>query len=107
MLSFFNGAAHGFGESDFDLEFQVAARLALVGGLRGILAAEKLAEKIAETGASASFALAAAKIKAAEIEVNVLRASAATVTAGARRRSSALSRDVEAELVVHLALLGV
>ena len=102
-------AAHRFGKRDLDLKFQVAARLALVGLARRVLAAKYLAEEIAEArSASAARAASTAKIESAEIEMNVFRRPAAAVTiSSARRRSSALPRRVETELVVHLAFLGV
>ena len=102
-------ATHGFRECDLDLEFQIAAGLALRGLTRCALAAEYLAEKVAEAGpATSTCAASAAKIKSAEIKVHIFRRAAATVTISAtRRRSSALPRLVEPELVIHLTLLGV
>ena len=104
----FHCAAHGFGERDLDLKFQIAAGFALRRLARRALPAEYLAEKIAEAGPATASRTAAAEIESAEIEMDVFRRPTATVSiSSARRRSSALPRLVKPELVVHLALLGV
>ena len=87
-------AAHRFPKADLDLIFEVGAGLAFLDARLTAAAAEKLAEKIAKTGAAL-----AAKIESAKIEVRARH----------RRAVEAAPRalGVEAELVVHLALLGV
>ena len=108
---FFHRAAHGFGKCDVDLIFEIGAGVRFIRGLRGIRAAEKLAEEVAETRATASASgtgsgpARSAEIEPAEIEMNVFGGSAAIPAAG--RRSATGPGDVETKLVVHLALLSV
>src|SRR5215472_9492384 len=97
--------AHRLGKANVDLIFQIGARLFLSCLLRGILAAEELAEQIAETRSSTArprSTRASAKIKSAEIKMNIFRRSA--VTCSLWRHSS---RHVESKLVVHLPFLRV
>src|SRR6201995_5390374 len=67
--------AHRLRKRNVDLIFQIGPRLLFPSLLRRILAAEKLAEQIAETrspaACSRSAASASAKIKSAEIEMNI------------------------------------
>src|SRR6202034_3807855 len=95
---FFHRAAHGFGECDVDLIFEVGAGLVLVSCGCGSGPAEKLAEEVAETRTASGGALSgpAAKIEAAEIEMNIFGRNAAIA---ALRGHSALARHVEPELV--------
>ncbi len=97
---FLDGAADGVPEVDFDLVFEVAA--GLVFGFRAAAppAAEKLAEEIAKTCVAALRARAAAKIKAAKIEIDVFSALLVSGPGTARRNIVA----VKAVLVIHLAL---
>src|SRR5580700_10341748 len=100
--------AHRLCKRDVDLIFQIGPRLLFHSLLCRILAAEKLAEQIAETRSSAtcphSTASASAKIKSAKIEMNIFRRSAITRSLW---RYSSLPRHVESKLVVHLPLLRV
>ena len=100
--------AHRFRKRNVDLIFQIGPRLLFHSLLRRILAAEKLAEQIAETRSAAarprSAASASAKIKSAEIEMNIFRRAAITRPL---RRPSSRPRHVESKLVVHLPLLRV
>src|SRR5947208_14187006 len=102
---FFHRAAHGIPEIDLDLVFQVAAGFVLrLHPSASAPAAEKLAEEIAEARPAPRRAGAAAKIKSAKIEVDVLLlAVSARSTRPARWKVVA----VESVLVVHLPLLGI
>src|SRR5258707_1548194 len=98
----FHRATHGVPKTNLNLVFQVAAgfMLRLHCGATAP-AAEELAEEIAEAGSAAGRAGATAKIKSAEIKVDVLLSA---VAARSTRREVVA---VEAVLVVHLPFLGV
>ena len=103
---FFAGAAHRFRERNINVKLEIGARLAFLWSLRCVRAPEILAKEIAKARATArALSTTAAKIKSAEIEVDILR-RLSTITRS-RRRSAARSRHVEPKLVVHLALLRV
>src|SRR5271165_2217387 len=91
----FHRAAYGFPKADLDLIFEVGAGLDVpLRFSHASAASEKLAEQIAEIGAAGS-----AEVEAAKVKMHV--------AAGFFRRRSASPLGVEAELVVHLAFLGV
>ena len=101
-------SAHGLGECNVDLIFEIIARLAFRRCLRGVGPSEKLAEKISKTGAAAgptgSLACSAAKIEPAEVKMYVLGGASAAV---ARSGTPALAGNIESELVIRLPLLGI
>src|SRR5437016_8575840 len=95
-------AAHGIPEIDLDLVFQVAAGFVFrLHPSTSASAAKKLAERIAEARSATRGAGPAAKIKYAEIKVDVLLPA---VTARFTRRTVVA---VEAVLVVDLPPLGI
>src|SRR4029077_3338580 len=75
-----HGPAHGLCKSDVNLILEVVALLLLLRGLGCSSPPEELAEEIVKTGAASSRCGASAKIKTAEIEVNIFGRAATSRT---------------------------
>src|SRR5690242_2647933 len=93
-----HGATHGIPEIDFNLVFQIAARLVFRFRGGATTPAKELAEKVAKARSTASRARSAAEIKSPKINIHTGIALACGSGIAARWQIFA----IEAVLVVHL-----